>query len=87
MTGRRQKKGAAYVLGVYPYFDVFDEDVAFVGAVGRGVEFGEAGVRLQGFFWGGESETAVVGVEDGLSAEECAGGCFLVLLEWGEVVA
>jgi hypothetical protein len=42
---------------------------------------------LEGFFWSGESETAVVGVEDGLSAEECAGGCFLVLLEWGEVVA
>lgn len=87
VTIRKQGIGGAYVLGVYPYFDVFDEDVAFVRAVGRGVEFGEAGVRLEGFFWSGECEAAVVRVEDGLSAEECAGGCFLVLLEWGEVVA
>ena len=68
------------VLGVYPYFDIFDEDVAFVGAVGRGVEFGEAGVRLEGFFWSGEGETVVLGVEDGFAAEECVGCCFLVLL-------
>jgi hypothetical protein len=73
-----------HVLGSDPDVNIFDQRIVVV-AVTLGIELGNCGILLQLIRRCRQRQAGIVGVKDGLCAEEGGGRLLLVLLQWGEV--